>query len=73
MMSSRVTGSAVAVSAMRGTPGKVSAQMRQRPVFGAEVVSPLADAMGFVDGDQGDLDAGHHRFEPGRLTRSGAA
>ena len=38
---SRVRGSAVAVSATRGTPGKRSRQACQRAIFGPELVPPL--------------------------------
>ena len=34
--------------------GEAFVQYRQRTVFRAEIVSPLRDAMGFVDGKQGD-------------------
>ena len=53
-MSSRVRASAVAVTARRGTPGNSSARRPRRAVVGAEVVAPLADAVGLVDGDQGE-------------------
>ena len=53
-ISSRVGSSAVAVSAIRGTSGKRSAQHRQPHVFGAEIVAPLRDAMRLVDREQRD-------------------
>src|ERR1700685_3690201 len=37
-----------------GMIGKMRAQAAQLPVFGAEFVSPLGDAMSFVDGKKGD-------------------
>ena len=55
MISSRVCGSAVAVSAMRGTSRKALVQHRQLEVFGPEIVAPLRDAMRLVDGEQRDL------------------
>ena len=56
-MSSRVTASAVAVSAAMGTPGKRSAQTAQVLVLGPEGGAPLRDAVGFVDGEEGDGQA----------------
>ena len=50
-ISSRVTRSAVAVSAMRGTPGKRSCSSELH-VFGTEVVAPLRHAVRLVDGEQ---------------------
>ena len=49
-----VGGSAVAVSAMRGTCGQRSCRIGELAVFAAEVVAPLRDAMRLVDGEQGD-------------------
>ena len=57
MMSRCVGPSAVAVKAIRGTFGKVLVQDAQFQVFGAEIMSPLRDAMGFVDGEKRDLAA----------------
>ncbi len=37
-----------------GGAGEDLRQLAQHPVFGAEVVAPLADAVGLVDGHQGD-------------------
>jgi hypothetical protein len=54
-LGARVVGSAVAVSAMRGTLGSASCSTFELPVFGPEVVAPLRDAMRFVDGEQRDL------------------
>ncbi len=54
-ISSRVCGSAVAVSAMRGTAGKALVQQRELQVFRAEVVAPLRNAVRLVDGEQRDL------------------
>ena len=59
-MSSRVCRSAVAVSAMRGTPGKRSAEFGELQIFRAEIMPPLADAMRLVDGEQRDLHAVQH-------------
>ncbi len=56
-MSARVRGSAVAVSATRGTPGKRSRQAGQLAVFRAELVAPLRDAMRLVDREQRELQA----------------
>ena len=56
-MSSRVRGSAVAVSAMRGTPGNCSARHARLAVFRAELVAPLRDAMRLVDREQRELQA----------------
>ncbi len=56
--------SAVAVTARRGVGGEQLGQATQGAVLGAEVVAPLADAMGLVDGDQGQrqgLQARQHR------------
>ena len=49
--------SAVAVSAMTWTPPRALADAGERPVFGAEVVAPLRDAMGLVDGEPADAGA----------------
>ena len=38
-------------------------QPEQVSVGGPEIVSPLADAMGFVDGDQARFDAAEERAE----------
>ena len=57
MISARVCGSAVAVSAMRGTSGKALVQQRQLQVLGAEVVAPLRHAVRLVDGEQRDARA----------------
>ena len=51
-MSARVSASAVAVSAMRGTPAIALVQHRQRAVLGPEVVAPLAHAVRLVDREQ---------------------
>ena len=37
--------------------GEEIGQAPQHPVLGAEVVAPLADAVGLVDGDQRQRDA----------------
>jgi hypothetical protein len=78
MMSARVRASAVAVSAMRGTPGIALVQHRQRAVLGAEVVAPLAHAMRFVDGKQAQVARCWYRLSSrprkrGVFSRSGAA
>ena len=54
MISARVCGSAVAVSAMRGTVGEALVQQRQLQVVGAEVVTPLRHAVRLVDREQRD-------------------
>ena len=51
-ISARVCGSAVAVSAMRGTPGKRSCSTDELQVFRAEVVAPLRHAVRLVDREQ---------------------
>ena len=64
-MSSRVCGSAVAVSAIRGTSGKWLPQSAQLDVLRAEIMPPLGHAVGLVDGEKGDVDAGQ-ALEKGR-------
>ena len=56
MMSWRVSSSAVAVSAMRGTSESARAAARLQ-TLGPEVVSPLADAVRLVDGKEAQLFA----------------
>ena len=51
-ISRRVGGSAVAVSAMRGTCGTALAQHGELEILGAEVVAPLRDAVRLVDREQ---------------------
>ncbi len=52
-------------------PGEELGQAAQHAVFGAEVVAPLADAVGLVDGDQGDLLAGEAVQVAGCIRPSG--
>ena len=61
--------SAVAVQAMSGTPGNSSRSWPSCDVLGAEVVAPLRDAVGLVDGEEGD--AGVRSRAPSRA-RAGA-
>ena len=49
-----MSASAVAVSAMRGTPGKRSREHRELQVLGPEVVAPLRHAVRLVDREQRD-------------------
>ena len=51
-MSRRTRPVAVAVKACRLTPGNRSRSRAELPVFRPEVVAPLADAVGLVDGDE---------------------
>ena len=55
MMSRRVTSSAVAVSARRGTPGKRSPEDAEVEILRPEVVAPLRYAVRFIDGDERQL------------------
>ena len=57
-MSSVTSRVAVAVSASTGTPPCLSLQPGEVAVGGTEVVAPLADAVGLVDGDQPQVQAG---------------
>ena len=43
--------------------GQAAQQLADLQIFGAEVVTPLADAVGFVDGDQRALDLAQERAE----------
>src|SRR5260370_36727922 len=52
-----------------GAVRKKLAQAAKLPIFGAEVVSPFGDAMGFVDGKEGD----RHAAEPGGSSVEGDA
>ena len=63
-ISRRVASSAVAVSAMRGTPGKRSASAESCRYSRPEVVSPLGDAVRLVDGDEGQVDLVEERKGP---------
>ena len=65
-MSSRVRASAVAVTARRGTLREDLGQPAQHAVLGAEVVAPLADAVGLVDGHQRQRQA-RQPLQHGRL------
>ena len=51
--------------------GKALVQHRQRPVFGAEVVPPLAHAMRLINGEQGQLTALVQGIKLGQETRRG--
>ena len=62
-MSAWTLGVAVAVSASTGAGRERGQVLAQHPVVGAEVVSPLRDAMRFVDGDQRRLALGQHLAE----------
>ena len=62
-MSARVSASAVAVSAMRGTSAKRSCSTRQLEVVLAEVVAPLADAVRLVDREHREQAALVQRVE----------
>jgi len=46
-------------------PGEDLGQAPQQPVFGAEVVAPLADAVGLVDGDDRQVNLGQPLQHPG--------
>ena len=54
-MSSRTLSVAVAVSANHGRVGKLVSQRLEVAVVGPEVVAPLRNAVGFVDGDKARL------------------
>ena len=56
-MSRRTRSVAVAVNACMLTPGQVSRRLRQLPIFGPEVVTPLADTVGFIDRDKAQRPA----------------
>ena len=56
MISSRTFWVAVAVRAITGTCGKDLSQRLQIAVIGAKIMAPFADTVGFVNGDQTDLD-----------------
>jgi len=64
--------SAVAVSAIRGTPGKCFVQNRELDVLRPEIVPPLRHAMRFVDGEQRDLGLRQQLEETGVTDGSGA-
>ena len=51
--------------------GVAFVQDRQAPVFGPEVVAPLAHAMRFVDGKQAEQPAFEQRIHLGQKTRGG--
>jgi hypothetical protein len=54
-----------------GRGSKRRKMFAQRPVIGAEVVAPGADAMGLVDGDERGLAAGEHLWEAGNAEAFG--
>ncbi len=58
-------GVAVAVRAMTGAGRSVGQVLAEHAVIGAEIVAPLGDAVGFVDGDEGGLALGEHLGEAG--------
>ena len=72
-MSARVSASAVAVRAMRGTLGIALVQHREAQVVFAEVVAPLAHAMRLVDGEEREQAALVQRVELGQHARRGNA
>ena len=61
-MSRRTLSVAVAVSAIVGRVAQHAAEVAQPSVIGAEVVPPLADAVGLVDRQQPQFH-GPHRFQ----------
>ena len=62
-MSRRTSGTAVAVRAMRGMPGKCFRSVSSLAVLGPEVVAPLRDTVRLVDRDQPDRGMGERREE----------
>ena len=64
-MSCWTVGVAVAVRAMMGAGRRRGKVLAERAVVGAEIVAPLGDAVGFVDGDERGLAAGEHLGEAG--------
>ncbi len=72
-MSARVSASAVAVRAMRGTPGKRSCSTESLQVVLAEVVAPLADAVRLVDREHREQPALVQRIELRQHARRGDA
>ena len=50
---------------MTGVAGKSSPQLPQVAVIGAELVTPLGDAVGLVDGDEAEVQAVEEAAEPG--------
>ena len=68
-ISLRVSSSAVAVSAIRGTSRKALGEHRQPDVLRAEIVPPLRDAMRLVDREQRDA----RRARAGRGSAASAA
>ena len=53
-----------------GNSREILFQDRQLGVFRAEIMSPMGDAMRFVDGNQRDVDAGSNQCSS-LMTRSG--
>ncbi len=70
-MSCWTVGVAVAVRAMMGAGRRAGRMLAEGAVVGAEVVAPGADAVGFVDGDEGGLAAGEHLGEAGNAQALG--
>ena len=60
----RVASSAVAVSAMIGTSGKMPRSRDRCFIFAPERRPPLRDAMRLVDGDQADIEPGQRIQHP---------
>ena len=55
-----------------GRGAKRGQVLAEHAVVGAEVVAPLRDAVGFVDGDQGRLALGQHLREAGNAEALGS-
>ena len=68
-MSCRTCRVALAVNAAIGRSGKLLAQAAQLAVFGTEFVSPLGNAVRFVDGEERD----RHLLEPSTTYRRAPA
>ena len=71
-MSDRTLSVAVAVIAIRGASGKCAPQFRELSIFRPKIVAPLADAMGFIDGDLPHFHVFAFSKKSGSIKRSGA-
>ena len=75
-MSRRTRAVAVAVKACRLIAGSFAAELSQLPILRTKIMSPLADAVRFVDGDKADRPGRDERQErrrsPSPTSRSGA-
>ena len=72
-MSSRTFSVAVAVSAIVGGDAERAEMLADAEIRGPEIVAPLGDAVGLVDGDEADAALREQRLDLGRAEASPAS